>query len=261
MKADKATTVDDALSEAGSLDAAAETDVFDDLHAERFEATDLLVGFAAKKVEGAYPNGVAFCIGVGDAPGPGDPDPEDLEEAQDGGLVPAFNDGGGNSDEVVGMGGYRMGKSEADCSGVEEHIGIGEKEVVGAGLPSGKGHGVGFAEPTGRQFGDVEGAESFRVFGSYCVNDRAGLVGAAVVDGDYLKVRVVLLEKRVEGGTDVCGLVACGYDHGNRWRTFWGDVVPGENQIGNARKAEGGSDNFPEPGDGDQPGQELKDEL
>ena len=43
----------------------------------------------------------------------------------------------------------------------------------------------------------------------------AGLVGAAVVDGDDLEVGVVLREERVEGGGDVGGFVAGGDDDGD----------------------------------------------
>ncbi len=48
----------EALCEAGAFDAAAEADVFDDLHAEGFEAADGEIGFAAEEVEGADADGV-----------------------------------------------------------------------------------------------------------------------------------------------------------------------------------------------------------
>ena len=44
MKADEAAAKSDSLSEAGSLDASAKANIFDDLHPEGFEATDLKVG-------------------------------------------------------------------------------------------------------------------------------------------------------------------------------------------------------------------------
>ena len=126
---------------------------------------------ATEEVEGADADGVAFCFRVGDAPGAGSPEAEDLEEAEDGGFVPAFDDGGGDGDEVVGVGGYCVGEGEADGGGVEEDVGVGEEEVVGGGLTGGEGHGVGFAEPAGGEFGDVEGAEFVRVLGGEGVDD------------------------------------------------------------------------------------------
>ena len=48
MNADEVGTGGDALAEAGSLDAAADGEVFDDLHAERFVAADLLIGGGAE---------------------------------------------------------------------------------------------------------------------------------------------------------------------------------------------------------------------
>ncbi len=50
------------------------------------------------------------------------------------------------------------------------------------------------------------------------VDDGAGLVGGAVVDGDDLEVGVVLSEKGVERGGDVGGFVAGGDDDGEGWR-------------------------------------------
>ena len=55
----------------------------------------LEVGGPAEKVEGAEADGVAFCFGVGDAPGARAPEAEDLKEAEDGGFVPALDEGGG----------------------------------------------------------------------------------------------------------------------------------------------------------------------
>lgn len=215
VEADEASTEGDTLGETGSFDTAAKTDVFDDLHAKRFETADLLVGFAVEEVEGSDADGVIFCFGVGDAPGTGGPEAEYLEEAEDGGFVPAMNDGGGDGDEVVGVGGYGVGEGDADGGGVEENVGVGEEQVVGGGLAGGEGHGVGFSQPAGREFGDVEDAEFFRVLGGDGVDDCTGLVGAAVVDGDDVEVGVVLCEERVERGSNVGGFVAGGDDDGN----------------------------------------------
>ena len=98
MDVDQSTTEGYALGEAGSLDAAAKADVFDDLHAEGFEAADVEIGAAADEVEGANADGVVSGFGVGDAPGAGGPEAEELEEAEEGGLVPALDGGGGDGD-------------------------------------------------------------------------------------------------------------------------------------------------------------------
>ena len=134
-----------------------------------------MVGGAAEEVEGADADGVALGFGIGDAPGTRGPEADDLEEAEDGGFVPALDDGGGDGDEVVGVGGYGVGESEADGVGVEEDVGVGEEEVVGGGVAGGEGHGVGFAEPAGGEFGDVEGAEFVGVLRGEGVDDGAGL--------------------------------------------------------------------------------------
>src|ERR1700750_2656666 len=100
MEADETASEGDALGEADVFDATSEAEVFNDLHAEGLEASDLHVSFAAEEVEGADADGVAFCFGVGDAPGTGSPEAEGLKEAEDGGLVPPLDNGGGNGDEV-----------------------------------------------------------------------------------------------------------------------------------------------------------------
>ena len=194
MKADQATTEGYALDQTCMLDAAGESQIFDDLHAERFEAAGLDVGGTAEEVEGADAQGVAFGCWVGDAPGTGAPEGEYLKEPEDGGFVPAVDEGGGDGDEVVGAGGDRVAEGAADGVGAEEDVGVGEEEVVGGGLAGGEGHGVGLAEPAGREFGDVDGADSIRVLAGDGVDDRASLVGTAVVDGDDLEIGVVLLD-------------------------------------------------------------------
>ena len=55
----------------------------------------------------------------------------------------------------------------------------------------------------------------FGVLGGDGVDDGAGRIGGAVVDGDDLEVGVVLREERVESGGDVGGLVASGDDDGD----------------------------------------------
>ena len=70
-------------------------------------------------------------LGVGDAPGAGGPEAEDLEEAEEGGFVPAVNEGGGGEDEVVRADGDSVGEGAAEGVGAEEDVGISEEEVVG----------------------------------------------------------------------------------------------------------------------------------
>jgi len=195
-----------------------------------------------------------LCFRVGDAPWAGGPEAEELKETKNGGFVPTLDEGGGDQDEMVGMGGDGVGEGEPEGGGVEEDVGVGEEEVVGGGLAGGEGHGVGFAKPAGGEFGDVEGAEFLRVLGGDGVDDGAGLVGGAVVDGDYVEVGVVLSQEGVEGGGDVDCLVAGGDDDGDGGRARWGEVVFWFEEIGNSGEAEGGGDDLPEPGEGDQPG-------
>ena len=70
---------------------------------------------------------------------------------------------GFSAGEVVGFAGDGVGQGAADCVRAEDDVGIGEEEVVGGGLAGGEGHGVGFAEPSCGEFGDVEGLEFFWV--------------------------------------------------------------------------------------------------
>jgi hypothetical protein len=73
----------------------------------------------------------------------------------------------------------------------------------------------------------VEGAEFVGVLGCDGVENGAGLVGAAVVDGDDLEIGIVLREEGEESGGDVGGLVAGGDDDGDRRAAFGCDVVLG----------------------------------
>ena len=195
MEADEAATDDDALGEAGTFDAACEAQVFNDLHSERFEASDFEIGGAAEKIKGADAERVSGGFGVGDAPGAGCPEAEDLKEAEDGGFIPALDEHGGKGDEMVGTGSDGAGEGEADGCGVEDDVGVGEEQIVGWGLAGGEGHGVGLAEPTDGEFSDVEGAESVGVLHGDGVDDCAGGVGGAVVDGDDLEVGIILGEE------------------------------------------------------------------
>ena len=60
MKTDQASAESDALDQACMLDTTGKSEIFDDLHTQRFEAADLEVGGAAEEVEGADAEGVAF---------------------------------------------------------------------------------------------------------------------------------------------------------------------------------------------------------
>jgi hypothetical protein len=161
---------------------------------------------------------------------------------------------------VVGVSGEGVGECETDGGGMEEDVGVGEEEVTRGGVAGGEGHGVGFAEPAGREFGDVDGTDSFRVLGGDGVDDGAGLVGAAVVDGDDVEVGVFLGEESVQRCGDAGGFVACRDDHRDRGRSCWGDVVLRIEEIGDAREADGGGNHFPEPGEGDEPRDEFEGE-
>ena len=111
-------------------------------HGKGREPADLLVRLAADEIEGADADGVAG-LRVGDLPGARGPEAKNLEEGEEGGLVPAADDGGGDEDEVVGAGGDGVSEREPEGGGVEEDVGVGEEEVIGGGLGGGDGHGVG----------------------------------------------------------------------------------------------------------------------
>ena len=64
MEGDHAGGDGDSLAEAGEFDLAGEGEVFEDLHAEGFEAAELLVGGGAEEVEGSDADGVADGFGV-----------------------------------------------------------------------------------------------------------------------------------------------------------------------------------------------------
>ena len=81
----------------------------------------------------------------------------------------------------------------------------------------------------------------------------AGGVGGAVVDCEDLQVGIVLVEKRVEGGGDVGGLVAGGDDDGDGRTAGGGQVVLRVAEIGDAGQASGCGDGLPEPRERDEP--------
>jgi len=104
---------------------------------------------------------------------------------------------------------------------MEEDVGVGEEEIVGAvegdGVAGGEGHCVGFAEPAGGEFGDVEDGEFVWVLRGEGVHDRTRGVGGAIVYGDEVEVGVLLIEERFEAGGDVSGFVARGDNDGDGW--------------------------------------------
>ncbi len=216
MDADHVGGEGDALTEAGELDAASEGEVFEDLHGDGVEAAESVEGRGADEVEGADADRVAGA-GVGDAPGTGGPEGEKGEEAEEHPFAAGAGDGCGEGDEVVGALGLGEGERSADRVGGEEDVGVGEEEPVRvAGVPDGGRHGVGLAEPAWGEVMDVEGGELGRVGGGERVEDLAGAVGGAVVDGDDVEVGVVLPEQRGEAGADRGLFVAGGDDDGER---------------------------------------------
>ena len=265
MEGDHAGGGGDALTETGELDAVGEGEVFEDLHAEGVEAAELLVGGGAEEVEGSDADGVAEGFGVFGEPGTAGPEAEDSKIAEEHAFAGGFDDGGGEGDEVVGLGGDGLSEGAADGLGGEEDVGVGEEEpgglVEGDGVAGGEGHGVGFAEPAGGEFGDVEDAEFFRVEGGEGVEDGSGSVGGAVVDGEDVEVGVVLVDEGFEAGGDGGGFVAGGDDDGDGGAAGGGEVVLREEEVWDARQAAGGGDDLPEPGEGDEPCEELQCEL
>jgi hypothetical protein len=99
-----------------------------------------------------------------------------------------------------------------------------------------------FAEPTGGHVGDVQDTQP-RSIARDTIEDRAGLVGRAVIDSDELDVRVILRENGWQSLLDFAGFVARGNDHRNfRRRTAckWRKISePGQGTVPNG-KLDGG---------------------
>ncbi len=213
------------------------------------------VGLAADKVEGADADGVAG-IGVSNAPGAGGPEAHDLEKGDDGGLVPAADDGGWGEDEVVGAGADGVGEGAAEGVRAEEDVGVGEEEEVRGGERGGLGHSVRFAEPA---FGEGVDPNFRQVRAGVVIHHETGAVRAAVVDGDDVEVGVILGQEGVEAGFDVCLLVACG-DYDSKGGEAGGDeVVGGESEIGQGGEAARCGEDAGEPGGGKEPGDDGAD--
>jgi hypothetical protein len=120
---------------------------------------------------------------------------------------------------------------------------------------------VGFAEPAGGEFDDVESAESIGVLGGDGIDDGARGVGGTVVDGDDLQIGVVLGQERVECSGDIGSFVASGNDDGDGGVADGRSVVLRKEEVGDARQPAGGGDGLPEPGESDKPGEEGEGEL
>ena len=248
MEADQAGSVGDTLAKPSLLDAATEGEVFDDLHTKVVEATHLLVDGGAKEVECSDADGVTERPGVRHSPRPDGPEAHHMKIAEEHTLAKCLDEGGGEEDEVVGLGGDGVGECTAEGVGAEEDVGVGEEEVVGWGLACGEGHGVGFAEPAGGELGDMESAEFIGMLGGEGGDDVAGRVGAAIVDGDDLQVGVVLIEKGFKCCGDVGGFVASWHDDGQGWIALRRYVVLRKEQVRDTGQASGGGDDLPEPG-------------
>ncbi len=116
--------------------------------------------------------------------------------------------------EVIQVALLREGDGPAQNVAPKSHIGIGEEEPLSGGGFIGFLQRVRFAEPAGRKLGDVHNAEP-RVDGREFVEDAAGGVERAVVDGDHFEVGIIELHECGEGGREFFFLVARGEEKGN----------------------------------------------
>ena len=109
----------------------------------------MLIGGGAEEVEGSDADGVAEGFGVRGSPWAGGPETHDAEVTEERSFADGFDDGGGEGDEVVGAGGFRLGEGAAEDGGLEEDVGVGEQEVIGVVegdcVAGTEGQGVGFA--------------------------------------------------------------------------------------------------------------------
>ena len=104
--------------------------------------------------------------------------------------------------------------------------------------------------------------ECFGVLGGEVVDEGAGGVGGAVVDGDDAeRLGVVLGEEGLEGSGDVGGFVAGGDDDAEGGSVERGVVVSGKKEVGDSGEADGGGDCLPKPCEGDDPCKECECEL
>ena len=230
MHGDHFGTEGHALAEARTFDAAAQVKVIEDLHRRRLKAAQFAIDRRADEVESADADCVAQRGGLGYAPRAHSPEAYHLQVCEEHSLTASFVDGGRQQDEVIGIGGNCLSECPADCIGSEDHVRVGEKEVVGLGFEGGhrviggERHGVVLAQPVGRQFLDVKDCET-----GACerVHDRAGPVRRAVVDRKDMQVGVVLREQRLEACGDVGRFIARGDDDGDRRGVCWGSIVLG----------------------------------
>ena len=97
--------------------------------------------------------------------------------------------------------------------GIEDYIGVGEEQDFAVGSVGAALGRVGLAEPSRREFVDVQHLEA-RVAGAEAFGDLRGAVGGAVVDEDDLVVRVAQVEERPQGRFHGALLVVGGDDDG-----------------------------------------------
>ena len=108
-----------------------------------------------------------------------------------------------------------VGDDALERAGAEVDVGVGQQDPLAAGAHEALVHRVKLSEPTVGELANVERRHA-RVGGGEAVDDRAGVVGRAIVHQDDLQCRVAVVELGARGGLDLGALVARGDDDGER---------------------------------------------
>jgi len=190
------------------------------------------------------------------------PATEGVHGAVHGAFAEGFHGPVGHKYEVVGVICLGVAEGEGEGLGSKDDVAVGEEEPVRLGEGGGGCQGVGLAEPTCGQVGDVEdlqrvGRGGCGEVGGEVVHEGAGLVGGAVVDGDDLEADAGGPEQRTEGGLDGGLLVAGGDDDGELGLVVVGWQGPGggeAREVGQCGSEAEPLEGLPEPAEGEEPG-------
>jgi hypothetical protein len=160
-------------------------------------------------------------------------------------LAHAAHDVARNQNDMVGALALSVGNGAAEAIGAEADVGVGEqnpfrRRSAGHGLFCGQPHGMRLAQPSRRKIGDVQHVQRRTgMRGGNTVEDLAGGIGGAVVDGKYFIVRVIKTEHGPQSGFDVRRFVARGNDDADAWRRLRQAVIFRASDVGNAAHVAG----------------------
>ena len=95
------------------------------------------------------------------------------------------------------------------------HVGVGEEEVIAAGVGGGFLECIDFAEPSGGEIGIVDDADS-GVFARDGLGDCSRAVGRVIVDDGDVEIDALLSDERTESGFERRFFIARGDDDADR---------------------------------------------